>query len=81
MGLLTKMRILVGALVHKPFAPRPKKASPGKPPGRPENRTMRRMQAGRQVEETLPDDSERVADLINERQKGSVETDTSPGSG
>ena len=81
MGLLTKMRILVGAWAHKPFARRPKKASPEKPHDRPENGTMRRVQTGRQEEETLLDDSERVADLINERQQGSVETDTQPCSG
>jgi hypothetical protein len=64
MGLLRKVQVLVGALVHKPFMPRPEKAdveeresaAPGPRPSPPEP-----------VAEVV--DTERVADLIARRQQ------------
>lgn len=68
MSLFRKVRTLMGALVHKPFMPRPEKVDlAGKPASPPEgiphreDATQARQQMG-----TL--DEDRVADLIARRQ-------------
>jgi hypothetical protein len=68
MGLLAKVRILAEALLRKPFAPKREKASleegaPTRQAGLPKQGALREERA------SVPD-SERVADLIAQRQQG-----------
>ena len=81
MGLLRKMGILVGALVHKPFTPRPPKADPDEEPagardGRDEPGSPPRPSRAKNVsagdDEPGVVDNERVADLIARRQDRSA---------
>ena len=64
MSFLAKVRTLVGALVHKPFAPRPEKAqlegSHSEVPSRQHNGLE---------EQARVDDTERVADLISQQKQ------------
>lgn len=63
MSLLRKVRVLVGALVHKPFTPRPEKADLD------EGRDLAQQGAPRPAEPAADVvDSERVADLIARKQ-------------
>ena len=65
MGFLHKVRILVGALVHKPFTPRPERVNLDEGPEKPVPR--RNLEPA--AEEEGLEDTERVADLIaRERQ-------------
>jgi hypothetical protein len=68
MSLLHKVRTLVGALAHKPFMPRTEKVDLGSP-DRPQEGTARRD--GSTLEAQMPEeaDTERVADLIAQRQR------------
>jgi len=70
MGLFHKVRILVGALVHKPFMPRPEKVAldeAGDKPPAPAAGPDRRL-----AEESPGEvaDTGRVADLIARQQRG-----------
>ena len=69
MSLFRKVRTLMGALIHKPFMPRPEKvdlaAKPASPPRgvtHREDPTLERQQPGAL-------DEDRVADLITRRQR------------
>ncbi len=64
MGLLRKMRILVGALVHRPFMPRPEKIQEQGSTKQAEATEMRPA-GGSQVSQEI--EGERVADLIAAR--------------
>ena len=64
MGLLRKMRILVGALVHRPFMPRPEKVQQ-------EGAKETHPTAGAQVSQEIG--AERVADLISARRADPAE--------
>jgi hypothetical protein len=69
MGLLDKVRILVGALVHKPFTPRPEKVDldGGLEPRR--DGVVRHAGAELEAPEAGVEDTERVADLIAQRRQ------------
>jgi hypothetical protein len=64
MGLLDKVRILVGALVHKPFTPRPEKANLDGHPEPPRDGSEPRERVLPQAMEAAVEDTDRVADLI-----------------
>jgi len=69
MGLLRKLRILAGALVHKPFMPRSEKVNLDKEAETPlEGRTPRK-DTGASTRESGVSDGERVADLIAKKQR------------
>jgi hypothetical protein len=65
MGLFDKVRILVSALVHKPFAPGPDREEVSKEPATGE--TMPRDSSSPAREKDLVEDTGRVADLISQR--------------
>jgi hypothetical protein len=69
MSLLRKMRTLVGALVHKPFMPRPEKV--GLEEGSDLQQGAETLQGHSALEAGEPEvaDRERVADLIAEQQR------------
>ena len=66
MGLLRKVRVLMGALVHRPFMPRPEKIElPQKPEAAQQGEPGQALETeGQQVT-----DEGRVADLIAEQQR------------
>ena len=68
MGLLRKLRVLAGALVHKPFMPRPEKADLDEGTTAPgiERSAREGLESGAQDQDLV--DGERVADLL-EKQK------------
>ena len=69
MGLLHKLRILAGALVHKPFMPKQEKVEldeAAKAPGK-EGLPPERLDTGTQEPDLV--DGERVADLIARQQR------------
>lgn len=64
MSLFRKVRVLAGALLHRPFAPRRKAGDLGPGPAKPGSSDIRpvaRTQVAQEMEE------ERVADLIAEK--------------
>jgi hypothetical protein len=69
MGLIDKVRTLIGALVHKPFMPRPEKVDLGQEPG--QRREPTAHGEGSELEQQQPQvtDSERVADLIAQQRR------------
>jgi hypothetical protein len=67
MGLLQKVRILVGALVHKPFTPRPEKADLGQDEQRGQEGRTAQPGAGMEAEGQTVVDRDRVAELIAQR--------------
>ena len=69
MGLLRKLRVLAGALVHKPFMPRQQKADPdeGGKASVEEGPSAERLVSGGQAPDLA--DGERVADLIARAQR------------
>jgi hypothetical protein len=69
MGLLHKVRVLVGALVHKPFAPRPEKVDLDKESGTSREEETGRDSSALEAQESEVTDTERVADLIAKRQR------------
>ena len=85
MGLLRKLRVLAGALVHKPFMPSPEKADLASPEkaelARPEKLDLDEGANPSDTEGAAPEgldsgaheadlvDGERVADLLAERQQ------------
>ncbi len=68
MSLLRKVRVLVGALVHKPFTPRPEKVDL-------EEDESRQAEASLAKKEPEVADSERVADLIAEGRRAKADQD------
>jgi hypothetical protein len=64
MDLLTKVRILVGAVAHKPFAPRPEKPDPQEDAEPSPAGTARRDLSRLEEQKPQVKDTERVADLI-----------------
>ena len=67
MGLLHKVRILVGALVHKPFAPRPEKADLDRDDQCKLETDPAQSSIGAEAEGTTTIEDDRVADLIAQR--------------
>ena len=72
MGLFDKVRILVGALVHKPFMPRPERVNLEKDEG-PEIPVARRNLEPVAEEEGL-EDTERVAVLIAQKRQDEADS-------
>jgi hypothetical protein len=70
MGLLHKLRVLAGALVHKPFMPKPEKLDLDEEAGTLGQGGLARdgLDSGAQEEDLV--DGERVADLLSRQQKG-----------
>jgi hypothetical protein len=64
MSLWHKVRVLVGALAHKPFMPRPDKVDLDGGAERTPEGKRRREVSGPGAREPAVDDTERVADLI-----------------
>jgi len=69
MGLLDKVRILVGALVHKPFAPRPEKVDLEERPDAPQESGVHREGAALEAPEAEIKDTDRVADLLAQQRR------------
>ena len=69
MGLLRKLRVLAGALVHKPFMPKQDKADLDEVSGVPGEPRARRDSLRSGAEESSVTDGERVADLIARQQR------------
>ncbi|MFN2292121.1 MAG: hypothetical protein ACK2UC_13095 [Anaerolineae bacterium] len=67
MGLLHKVRILMGALVHKPFSPRPEKAELAQDDQSKLETDARQSSVGMEAEEVATLEEDRVADLIARR--------------
>lgn len=69
MGLLGKVRVLVGALVRKPFTPRPEKVllEERRESSREGNEPQESV--SRQAPDTRVEDSDRVADLIAQQRQ------------
>ena len=65
MGFIDKVRILVGALVHKPFAPKPERVDLDEG-AKPKERTAQ-ASTDPVAEDTVLEDTDRVADLIAQR--------------
>ena len=72
MGLLHKLRVLAGALVHKPFMPKPEKLDLDDEAGTPVTGGLARDSLDSGSQEDLLD-GERVADLLSEQQQGQVD--------
>jgi hypothetical protein len=70
MGLLRKMRILVGGLIHKPFMPRPQRVQLEASSSQ-AGETEKQADAGAEVSQEI--EQERVADLIAVRRAGAGE--------
>jgi hypothetical protein len=69
MGLLDKVRILVGALMHKPFTPRPEKVNVDGPAKPPADRSVHHDGAALKAPEAGIEDTERVADLLAQQRR------------
>jgi len=69
MGLLRKLRVLAGALVHKPFMPKEDKVELDEGSGVPGERPARLDSSRSGAEESDVTDGERVADLIARQQR------------
>lgn len=69
MGLLHKLRILAGALVHKPFMPRQEKVDLDEETQAPVEGGSPPEGAGLSTQEPDVSDGERVADLIARQQR------------
>ena len=65
MSLLAKVRTLVGALVHKPFAPRLEKVDLAPP----DSKTVPQQHTGLESREADVAETERVADLIAQQKQ------------
>ena len=70
MGLLQKIRVLAGALVHKPFMPRPEKVDldEGVKASGAKRSALEELDSGNQEPDLV--DGERVADLLDKQQRG-----------
>ena len=71
MGLFDKVRILVGALVHKPFAPRPERVNLDEEKSA--ERTPPRKSDAPPAEKTA-ENTERVADLIAQKRQDEADS-------
>lgn len=69
MGLLQKLRVLAGALVHKPFMPKPEKVALDEEPKVPGKAGPAREGLDSDAKEPDVVDGERVADLIAKQQR------------
>lgn len=69
MGLLRKLRVLAGALVHKPFMPKQDKVELDEGSSVPGERPARLDSPRSRAEESGVTDGERVADLIARQQR------------
>ncbi len=69
MSLFRKMRVLVGALVHKPFTPRPEKVDLAGTPGPSRLEGVGQEGPAREAQKPEVQDEDRVADLIARRQR------------
>ncbi len=69
MGLLRKLRILAGALVHKPFMPRQEKVNLDEETKTPVEGRSARQNMEASTRESDVSDGERVADLIAKKQR------------
>jgi hypothetical protein len=69
MSLLRKVRVLLGALVHKPLTPRPEKADLDHEPGSPAEVPEVQGAPGLESRQQELADTERVADLITQQQR------------
>ena len=69
MTLLHKLRTLVGAWTHKPFSPRPEKVDLDKGPDRSQEKVKRPDDSALEAQKPEVADTERVADLIAQRQR------------
>ena len=69
MGLLHKLRVLAGALVHKPFMPKQEKVDldEGARASGKEGQPRKRLDTGTQEPDVV--DGERVADLLARKQR------------
>ena len=69
MGLLRKLRVLAGALVHKPFMPRPEKVALDEDAQASgvEGSAREGLDSGAQESDLV--DGERVADLLDKQQR------------
>jgi hypothetical protein len=68
MGLLRKVHVLIGALVHKPLAPRPDKIDLDEGPDLEQGPT-RQDHPGLKAPKLEVKDTDRVADLITRRKQ------------
>jgi hypothetical protein len=69
MGLLDKVRILVGALVHRPFTPRPEKAALEERAEPPQESGVYHDGAALEAPEAGIEDTGRVADLLAQQRR------------
>jgi hypothetical protein len=69
MGLLHKLRILAGALVHKPFMPKQEKVDLDQEAKVPEEEGLPHERLDSDTQEPDLVDGERVADLIAKKQR------------
>jgi hypothetical protein len=69
MGFLDKVRTLVGALVHKPFSPRPDKVDLDKESNPPESVAVHPARSELEEQEAGVTETERVADLIAQQKR------------
>ena len=69
MSFLHKMRVLVSALAHKPFMPRPEKTDLDDEPNAPQGAAPGQDAAALEASQVQAEDTERVADLIARRQR------------
>ncbi len=69
MGLLRKLRILAGALVHKPFMPRQEKVNLDEETKTPVEGGSPHKDMEASTRESDASDGERVADLIAKKQR------------
>jgi hypothetical protein len=72
MGLLRKVRVLMGALVRRPFMPRPEKIELPQKPEAAQQREPETGSSGLEAEAQPVPDEGRVADLIAEQQRRKV---------
>ena len=69
MGLFRKLRVLAGALVHKPFMPKQEKVELDEEAKAPGKEGLPQERLGRGTQEPDLVDGERVADLIVKKQR------------
>jgi hypothetical protein len=72
MDLLGKVRTLAGALIHRPFTPRPEKADLDKGPNQPAEGATQEIRPALEKQEPAVADSERVADLIAQQRQDEI---------
>jgi hypothetical protein len=70
MDLFHKVRVLAGALVHKPFSSRPRESDSEQSAEQPDAKAARRDVSELEKPRPRVEDSDRVADLIARRKDG-----------